>query len=270
MWFQESCAQKQSGINVDSHSLEPAALAEIPLPLGTFSRAIIVETLRDPAWRVVDWAASLILHVTVLAALSVLPLFFLQHLYPYTRVRAVSLSAIPPMSVRVEPELSGGHTKLDLASIITKPSAPIFKTGARFLAFSATAEPPPIPINAPSEISSLADTFRFLPPVVFPVVPRAIRVINVGGDLQTSRVIRSIALAYPAFARALHVFGNVIIEAIIDERGNVLEAHPVSGPALLTAQAVEAVSREKFAPPLLNGVPIRCGLRVQINFRLEP
>jgi len=43
----------------------------------------------------------------------------------------------------------------------------------------------------------------------------------------------------------------------------------VSGSPLLAPAAVDAVSREKFIPMLLNGRPIPCELNVEVSFQLS-
>ena len=53
----------------------------------------------------------------------------------------------------------------------------------------------------------------------------------------------------------------MIIDAIIDEQGNVVQAHVVSGPGLLLASALEAVQRWKYEPTrsrMVNRSQSRC------------
>jgi hypothetical protein len=50
--------------------------------------------------------------------------------------------------------------------------------------------------------------------------------------------------------------GIVIIDAIVDEQGNVVEAKIVSGPPLLIASAMEAVRQWKYEPTYLNDQPV--------------
>jgi hypothetical protein len=50
--------------------------------------------------------------------------------------------------------------------------------------------------------------------------------------------------------------GIVIIDAIVDEQGNVVEAKIVSGPPLLIASAMEAVRQWKYEPTYVNDQPV--------------
>ena len=68
------------------------------------------------------------------------------------------------------------------------------------------------------------------------------------------------------FARQSHVSGTVVIEALIDEHGNVAEARAVSGNALLIAAALKAVSERRYEPTILDGQPTPVALRVEVNF----
>lgn len=61
---------------------------------------------------------------------------------------------------------------------------------------------------------------------------------------------------YPTIARQARVSGSVNVEVLIDETGNVVEAHSVSGHPLLQAAAVSAARQATFAPTRLNGEPV--------------
>jgi TonB family protein len=60
---------------------------------------------------------------------------------------------------------------------------------------------------------------------------------------------------YPLIARQAHASGSVNVEVLIDEGGNVVAAHSVSGHPLLQAAAVKAARQAAFAPTRLNGEP---------------
>jgi protein TonB len=60
---------------------------------------------------------------------------------------------------------------------------------------------------------------------------------------------------YPPIARAAHVEGVVILEAVIDEEGRVREAKPLKPMPLLEDAAMDAVRQWRFTPTLLNGEP---------------
>ena len=53
----------------------------------------------------------------------------------------------------------------------------------------------------------------------------------------------------------------MVIDAVIDPRGNVVEMQVLSRQPLLIKAATEALSQWKYQPTLLNGRPSRCGCR---------
>jgi TonB family protein len=71
---------------------------------------------------------------------------------------------------------------------------------------------------------------------------------------------------YPVLARQSKLSGMVIIEAIIDEHGNVKGMQVVSGHPLLIPSALTAVSKRKYEPTILDGEPTAIDLRVEIRF----
>ena len=79
-------------------------------------------------------------------------------------------------------------------------------------------------------------------------------------------LVHKVQPVYPAEARRLRLEGNVVLEANITEDGHVDDLKVVSGHPLLAQSAMEAVSKWRYAPYLLNGRPIRKPTRININF----
>ena len=102
------------------------------------------------------------------------------------------------------------------------------------------------------------------PPVAKPVQQK--RIVRAGSSLKPPRLMFSVNPEYSPLARQAHIAGVVIVDAIIDEHGNVVQAHALSGPALLIQPALKAVLQWKYEPTVLNGQPISVELEVQVNF----
>jgi protein TonB len=100
-----------------------------------------------------------------------------------------------------------------------------------------------------------------------PVLGQAVRV---GGDIAEPKKLRDVKPVYPAIAQAANVSGVVILEAVIDEQGNVANARVLRSIALLDQAALDAVYQWKFVPTLLNGVPTPVIMTVTVNFSLGP
>ena len=104
---------------------------------------------------------------------------------------------------------------------------------------------------------------------VAPPPPPVKRVIRVGGKVDPPKQTYAPELKYPAIARAAKVEGIVVIDAIIDEQGNVVQARVVSGPGLLIGAALQSVQRWRYEPTRLNGEPVSVEMHVQVHFALQ-
>lgn len=78
-----------------------------------------------------------------------------------------------------------------------------------------------------------------------------------------------VAPVYSAEAKAAGAKGIVVIEATIDERGNVAEAHVVRSVALLDQAALDAVKQWRYKPTTLNAKPVRTIATVSMKLPIE-
>jgi protein TonB len=62
------------------------------------------------------------------------------------------------------------------------------------------------------------------------------------------------------------VSGVVVVDAVIDEHGNVVGARAVSGHPLLVPAALKAVLQWKYEPTLLNGTPTAVEMELTVHF----
>jgi TonB family protein len=90
-----------------------------------------------------------------------------------------------------------------------------------------------------------------------------------GRQLQPPQLISSPPPVYPASARALRVQGVVVLDALVDETGKVVDATVISGPMQLRTAAQEALRIWKYQPARLNGEPIKAHINVSAQFRLQ-
>jgi protein TonB len=65
------------------------------------------------------------------------------------------------------------------------------------------------------------------------------------------------------------VQGVVIVEAIIDAAGDVVEARVLRSIPLLDEAALEAVQQWRFTPTVVDGVPQAVVMTVTVNFTLQ-
>jgi protein TonB len=100
-------------------------------------------------------------------------------------------------------------------------------------------------------------------------VPATKKIMRVGGNLKPPRLIYHPAPAYPVLAKAAKIQGTVTIDAVIDEKGDVVEARVLSGPPLLIPAALQAITSWRYEPTSLNGEPIEVQMHVEVNFSFE-
>ena len=73
---------------------------------------------------------------------------------------------------------------------------------------------------------------------------------------------------YPQMAKQMRLSGRVEVEAVIDPEGNVEKTQVVSGNALLSGAAVNALKRWKFTPFTSGGKPCRAVTTIAFDFKL--
>ena len=95
-----------------------------------------------------------------------------------------------------------------------------------------------------------------------PTPPRA----PISGGVLNGKAINLPKPAYPPIARAAHAAGTVVVQVTIDENGNVIAAHAVSGHPLLQGAAVGAARQARFSPTKLSGQPVKVTGVIQYNF----
>jgi periplasmic protein TonB len=73
---------------------------------------------------------------------------------------------------------------------------------------------------------------------------------------------------YPPIARQAGIQGTVVLEATISTSGTIKDLRVISGPAMLQQAAIDAVSRWRYRPYLLNGQPVEVETTVSVVFNL--
>jgi TonB family protein len=92
----------------------------------------------------------------------------------------------------------------------------------------------------------------------------------VSGGVLNGKAINLLVPDYPAEAKASGVEGVVVIQVLIDEQGNVIDARAVSGPKLLQEPSLNAARQTKFSPTLLSGEPVKVSGVLVFNFGRPP
>jgi protein TonB len=228
-----------------------------------------------------EWAFSLLVHAAVIAALIILPLYFTQAIDLRAFQTNWLVAPVPPgppppppvATVRVMKSVARlmQAGKMMAPSVIPKKIAMI----------KEEALPPDttdgvvggVPGGMPGGqvggvlagiIGGNGNSMSVIAPP-----PPVKRIVRVGGDLKPPRRIYAADPQYPIIAKQAKIQGTVVIDAVIDEQGNVVQAHVVSGPGLLLGSAMEAVAKWRYEPTRLNGQPISVEMHVEVHFSLE-
>jgi protein TonB len=93
--------------------------------------------------------------------------------------------------------------------------------------------------------------------------------IHVSTGVFKGMLLAPILPVYPAIARAAHVEGAVVVEAVISRKGTIESLHVVSGPQMLQNAALDAIRAARYQPYRLNGEPTEVQTTITVNFRMN-
>jgi periplasmic protein TonB len=254
-----------------------------PVEVDTFIGALLEAPCEYKHRNPLEWIVSFLVHVVLLAALLIVPLFFTQtlDLKAFQSTWLVSPAPPPPpppapaverIAVRsVARLMQNGHITAPTAipkkvTIIKEAPLPPEQEGVGVVG----GVPGGIPGGQAGGVLGgiIGGTGGSSGPVIAPPAPTK-RIVRIGGNLKPPRQIYSVAPEYPVIAKQAHVEGTVIIDAIIDEQGDIVQGRVLSGPALLIPSALQTVLKWKYEPSYLNGEPIAVEMHVEVHFILE-
>jgi hypothetical protein len=86
-------------------------------------------------------------------------------------------------------------------------------------------------------------------------------------EITPAKIVSQTPPTLPEWAKDLDMDEVVKLDALIDEKGNVVEAKPLSGPRLLQAAAERAVTLWVFEPALSDGKPIASRMVLTVQFQ---
>ncbi|HKI00638.1 MAG TPA: TonB family protein, partial [Thermoanaerobaculia bacterium] len=84
------------------------------------------------------------------------------------------------------------------------------------------------------------------------------------------QVVHQVQPRYTEAARRAGVQGSVIVEAIIDEKGNVDNVRVLRGlPMGLDKSAIEAIQQWRFTPATMSNRPVKVYFTLTVNFTIQ-
>jgi protein TonB len=266
--------------------LAPAAVEPLH---DVFADAILEDTSSHRHRSPLDWVVSIGVHFAILAVLLILPLYFTTGLDS----RKLNLTFLaPPMMPAAAPPPA------PLSSVAARPAritpvrvftpgqltAPTFIPKAVVASTNNEGTPPDelmgavggVPGGVPGGIPGgqvggvlggvLGGALKGAPPPAQPLAAGPRLPVRVGGDVKPPHLRFGPEPEYPPLAKQSRLSGVVVIEAVIDEHGDVKGMRAISGHPLLIPSAMSAVSKRKYQPTVLDGQPTPIDLRIEISF----
>jgi len=224
------------------------------------------------------WAVSLAAHAVVLVLLLLMPLYFSQGLDMHGLNMTMLIAPLPPeappppaavvRAVRTPPK-TFTPGKLIAPSFVPKTVAIASDAAPPEEAFAGVPGGIPGGIVGGQVGGILGGVIggAAAPPAPASEGPK--KPVRVGGNVKPPRLLSGPAPIYPVLAKQSRIQGIVVIEAIIDEHGNVIEMRAISGHPLLIPAAMKAVSLRKYEPTVLDGEPTPVNLRVEVTFHAD-
>ena len=126
----------------------------------------------------------------------------------------------------------------------------------------------PGPVCPTCPVTNLPDMNGLVPPpIAAHVVPPPPRPVS--GGVMEGYLVKQAQPVYPHMAQIAGVQGDVILQAMIDREGNIVQLQAVSGHPMLVPAALDAVRQWRYRPYRLNGEPVEVETQITVRFILS-
>ena len=217
------------------------------------------------------WPVSITVHVAIAIAVLIVPL--MAEVEPpvpaplHPLFAATKTVPIPPEVVTSAPVARSSRVAPNVIAPLTlepervEPVAPVGPVAPDLPPGSGSVDP--------SMLGSAIGTSPVIPLPPPPVEKAAPTVFRPGHGVREPKRIAGLPPEYPMIARNARVQGAVILEAVINERGEVGRIKVLRSVPLLDNAAITAVQQWRYTPTLLNGVPVSVLMTITVNFTLQ-
>ncbi len=272
------------GINVFKGAVwagHPASIAELHPPTTAKAEETFLKAMLETPWRQGhrspgEWALSILLHIAIVSAVVLAPLFYTQVI----DLRAFqTMLLVAPRPPAAAPPATATQRTMKPAIHMLEPRAlmaPAMIPAKIRIVRDEVAPPDPgvdgviggVPGGASGGVLGgiIGATGAKLAP---PPAVRPGTILRVGGDIKAPRELYKPAPVYPTIAQIARTQGVVMIEALINEHGDVVQAQAIDGPGLLIPAALAAVLKWKYEPTYLDGVAVSIKMHVEVKFTLR-
>ena len=236
----------------------------------------LVESRGLVASKTQKWTAlgSLALQCAMAAVLISIPMLRPEVL-PLT-VAAPHISVPEIRQAQLVQQVTRAAVRAAAAMSVPANAPAIEQTGRFVFPQSAPADDNPAPPIRPTALrmgdgnglGTLVTIGSVAPGPAVAARPQDTRPTRVSTGVLNGMLLTPISPVYPQIARAAHVEGSVVIEAVISKTGRIESLNVVSGPEMLRTAALDAVRQARYAPYKLNGDPVEVQTVITVVFRL--
>ena len=99
-------------------------------------------------------------------------------------------------------------------------------------------------------------------------LPRPAQQVKVSQGVSQGLLIKKVEPVYPPTARQMRIQGAVELLANIGKDGAITKVKLISGDAVLSSAAIDAVKQWKYKPYYLNDQPVEIQTQITIHFKL--
>ena len=112
--------------------------------------------------------------------------------------------------------------------------------------------------------------FRFVPINILLMLPseRPVR-IQLDVNIMHSKIIAQVPVRIPQDAIQKHISGRVVVDVVLDTKGNVKESKILQGDPILAAAVMDAFKAYRFAPTTLDGDPVEVEFQIPFEFQIH-
>ncbi len=96
----------------------------------------------------------------------------------------------------------------------------------------------------------------------------AMQRVRVSSGVVAGNLLTKVTPVYPPIAKQAHISGQVVLQAMISKQGTIEHLTVISGHPMLTQSAIDAVSKWRYKPYILNGEPVEVDTTVTVNFSI--
>jgi periplasmic protein TonB len=232
------------------------------------------EARHIPNHNAVPLLISSIAEAAAIAFVVALPLLFLSQQVPEVPSIMAFVAAAPPPPPPPPPPAPRAAGARAQASATSAAAIPIEAPS------EIRPEPPGLPVDEGvaggieggipgGVVGGFLGGIVEAPPPPPPLPQAPTRPVRIAGELKQPALLKRVEPEYPRLAVAANITGVVILEATVDERGDVTDVRVLrSVHALIDTEAIKAVRQWRYSPLTLNGHLSPFILTVTLSFSL--